>query len=256
MEELDEFFETINSNFDWEGFIQPTELEDAFQSVLQKENFENVLPQPSLDFPPPQPPLYFPPLQPPLSNVPSDVNKIDDHKRKSDKRFAPSLNATEIQQLSVHFVPKTWKKNNQWALHNFSDWICFDHHNQENPHDTCTSDILKTCSAKELNRWLSIYMTATRKVDGGKYTLKTINCLLAGVLREIRSTNNNSHLLNFMNMKDFKEFRVKIRLIYEAVRIQLMYEAVRIRLMYEAVRIRLLFCVLYFCFEGAVDRFI
>ena len=52
-------------------------------------------------------------------------------------------------------------------------------------------------------------MTATRKVDGGKYTPKTINWLLAGVLRKIRSTNNNSHFLNFMDTKnvDFKEFR-------------------------------------------------
>ena len=87
IEEVDKFFETIDSNFDWKGYIQPTELEDVFQSVLQKENFENVLPQPPLD---------FPPLQPSLSNVPSDFNKIDDRKRKSDKQFAPSLNTTEI----------------------------------------------------------------------------------------------------------------------------------------------------------------
>ena len=96
MKELDEFFETINSNFYWEGFIQPNELEDAFPSVLWKK-IENVLPQPLLD---------FPPVQPPLSDVPSDVNKIDNRKRKSDKRFAPSLNAMEIQQMSVSFVPK------------------------------------------------------------------------------------------------------------------------------------------------------
>ena len=198
MDVLDEFFETLDSDFNWEGFIQPTELEEAFQSVLQEEaeNVENM---------PPQLPLDLPPPQLPLNDVP---NKIDNRKRKiSEKRFAPSLNAVEIQQMSVPFVPKNTEKNNHWALRNFFEWI--DHHNQENPHDKCRSNILETCSTTELNRWLSVYVTATRKSDGGKYTPKTMNCLLSGILREIRSKNENSHLLNFMDTKnkDFKGFR-------------------------------------------------
>ena len=44
--------------------------------------------------------------------------------------------------MSAPFVPKNTGKNNQWTLCSFLDWI--DHHNQENLHDACRSDILKT----------------------------------------------------------------------------------------------------------------
>ena len=229
MEALDSFLSTIDKDFDWEAFVTPPELEEAFQEVITedyvKENEsgkgkENEHPakrakKPSERFAPVIAEDY-------VKQNESDKGKENEHPakraKKPSERFAPSVNSDDIQKMSTPFVPANTTTSTQWAIRNFQEWT--ESHNASNP-EMCRKDLLETCNdPEELSKWLSTYVMATRKGDGEKYTPKTINCLLAGILRHIRRTNPFCDSLNFMDpkSKDFKAFRSLLDRVFRQLR--------------------------------------
>ena len=74
-----------------------------------------------------------------------------------------------------------------WAYSNFQLWLC--NRNTCFPEDRCPENILDKTpwDSKALSFWLCRYVCETRKEDGSKYPPSSLHCLLAGLLRHMRS---------------------------------------------------------------------
>ena len=132
MEQLDAFLSSVNVDplFDWESFITPPDLEEAFKEARKEDNTVHR-------------------KRKAVYGKENDSNNGDENhhskkkaKGKSSKRFTPSLSNNEIQQMSISFVPSNTKMSTQWAVRNFLDWV--NSHNASSS-DICPEDLLDTC---------------------------------------------------------------------------------------------------------------
>ena len=107
----------------------------------------------------------------------------DDMTVVSDKsnRFDVLLSNEELNEYSKGFVPKNTESNTKWAVSNFEAWR--EWHNKSNPGDPVPADLLCLNDSILLNKWLSLYVVETRKVDGSRFPSKSIDLLLAGIKR-------------------------------------------------------------------------
>ena len=82
------------------------------------------------------------------------------------QRFAAPVTLEELKDFSKGAVPKKTKKNNHWALNNFYSWL--QQRSKQQPEDPCPTDILLTKEPELLNKWLSLFVLETRKLDGSE----------------------------------------------------------------------------------------
>ena len=66
--------------------------------------------------------------------------------------------------------------------------------------DAVPGNILFSCDAVALNRWLSLFVVEARKKDGSRYPSKTLTILLCGLKKYM--TKVNLCVPNFLNEKD------------------------------------------------------
>ena len=110
------------------------------------------------------------------------------------KRFGPQVtNKGELEHLSKGFTPKNTIVNTQWAVRNYEAWCKW----RVEQIDPVPVDLLFSNKPDLLNKWLSLYVVETRRQDGKKFPSKSIDCLLAGLLRCSREKNPSA--VNFLS---------------------------------------------------------
>ena len=101
--------------------------------------------------------------------------------------------------MSKPSVPKNTEKSSKWAIKNLKEWYV--DYNSRNPNEMCPEDILShTCSKEVLDKWLCVFINETRSRTGDPYPPKTIQAILAGILRAMKAQNPNYP--NFFNKED------------------------------------------------------
>ena len=90
-------------------------------------------------------------------------------------------------------------ENTQWALRNFESWRQWQC--TQMPDDTVPEHLLQSNDPALLNKWLSLYVMETHRVDGKKFPSKSIDCLLSRLLRHMREI-NPTNASNFLDEND------------------------------------------------------
>lgn len=82
--------------------------------------------------------------------------------------------------------------------------------------DKCPETISEDMDPKILNKWLSAYITETRKVNGDPYPPATLQSLLSGLLRHMRSIDESRAPNIFASDNPaFKELHYTINSLYK-----------------------------------------
>ena len=118
--------------------------------------------------------------------------------RNKKSRFAVSTDE-ELDQARKRFVPANTVRCTDWAMKVFNSWI--EERNKLGA-EKCPSDVLENPDVAVLDKWLSAFVVEVRCEDGQQYPPNTINQLLAGLWRQVRSKTPNAP--NFMNRKDHR----------------------------------------------------
>lgn len=130
-----------------------------------------------------------------------------------ERRFK-SISQNEVLDLEKKIVPKNTEYSTRWAMKVFSDW--FKDYNSRSQSEKCP-DILLTpaCSSDVLCKWLVVFIAETRNGDGENYPPRSLNSILAGILRNMRE--QNSDYPNFLNKKDprFRTFHTALDNVYK-----------------------------------------
>jgi hypothetical protein len=86
------------------------------------------------------------------------------------------------RKMSVQYVPKNTKKNNDWAYKNFLAWL--ETRNRAHSDDPCPVNLLEPpWDRQAMASWLPRFACETRNTSGGQYPASTIVSLLSGLLR-------------------------------------------------------------------------
>ena len=101
--------------------------------------------------------------------------------------FGAVTTTEQLQSSSEGFVPPNIKANTAWAVNNFNTWA--DWRVAAQPNDPVPHDILTCGDASLINKWLSLYITETRKQNGDRYPSATFNLLLRGLKRHMKKVN-------------------------------------------------------------------
>ena len=99
------------------------------------------------------------------------------------KRFGHA-SAEDLPYLSEKQNLQNTDQNTKWAVKTFAAWR--EYHNGDFG-DKCPDDLLKTADPKLLDKWLSTFIVQIRRADGHLYPPKTLDNILSGLLRYIRS---------------------------------------------------------------------
>jgi hypothetical protein len=102
------------------------------------------------------------------------------------KRFR-TLSSEELGSLCKPNVPRNTQTSTKWALDNFHAWLSHRNSNAECEADKCPETLLEDMDSAQLNKWLAIYIAETKKVNGDSYPPSTLQSLLSGLLRHMRS---------------------------------------------------------------------
>ena len=102
--------------------------------------------------------------------------------------------------MALGYVPKNTEKSTKWALRNFEEWR--EVRNQRFPQNQVPSDLLTNTDVDctTLCKWLSHFVAETRNGKGEEYSPASLNQILAGLLRHMRSSNPDTP--NFMDKKN------------------------------------------------------
>ena len=98
-----------------------------------------------------------------------------------------------------HAVPKKTVQSTQWAVRIFTEWLternsCLG----ESVALECPPDLLEQCNQNQygypnetLDHWLAAFVTEVRQSNGKQYTATSLNCILAGIYRHLKSKLND-----------------------------------------------------------------
>ena len=115
----------------------------------------------------------------------SDVPKKKISTSQPDFRFDFSIGDDDFETMAKGFCPKNTTASNTWALNNFQLWMRL--RNETKSDNLCPVNILECTDPETLSNWLGKFITETRRQDGGYYLPKTLNLLLMGLQRHVRS---------------------------------------------------------------------
>ena len=90
----------------------------------------------------------------------------------------------ELETISKGFVPPNTAKNTRWARNCFLEWM---YERNGLSDEKCPENILEEQCAADLNTWIPKFIAEARRSDGEPYTPKTIDQILSGLLRYMRS---------------------------------------------------------------------
>ena len=96
----------------------------------------------------------------------------------------------DLEKYSDKKQPKNTANSTAWVFKNYADWV--EQRNSRILADIVLEVLLTTGSAEQLDRWLPFYVLETRNSKGDSYPPKTINQLLSGLLRHMRTVNPNT----------------------------------------------------------------
>ena len=113
------------------------------------------------------------------------------------KRFA-LVSAEEVEAAQKPIVPQNTQKSTEWAFHLFQTWLS--KRNEHNATDQCPEDILVTDDHGLLCKWLCIFASEARKVDGSQYTPQSIAQTFTGLQRYI-SVRRNPQLFDLLTQR-------------------------------------------------------
>ena len=102
-------------------------------------------------------------------------------------RFS-ALTEQELEELSKPCVPKNTESSTKWALDNFDSWKNERSRSASNS-EKCPETLLEDMDPAQLNKWLSVFIAETRKVNGEQYPPASLQLLLSGLQRHMRSVN-------------------------------------------------------------------
>ena len=149
-----------------------------------------------------------------------DPNPVPSKKRRlslSLKGRFKTVSEDQLTAMSKPSVPKNTEKSSKWAIKNLKEW--YEDYNSRNTNEMCPEEILShTCSKEVLDKWLCVFINETRSRTGDPYPPKTIQAILAGILRAMRAQNPNYP--NFFNKEDpsFTTFNVTIDNLFKSLR--------------------------------------
>ena len=126
--------------------------------------------------------------------------KLEDLKPLQEaNRFCPyTCSDQQLKNFSEGFVPDNTKANTEWAVRVFNEWAAW--RRTARADDAVPRDILFSCDAVALNKWLSLFIVKARKKDRSRCPSKTLTLLLCGLKRYM--TKVNPCVPNFVDEKD------------------------------------------------------
>lgn len=153
----------------------------------------------------------------PIENQqPSKKRKLSLSLKNRESRFKP-VSENKLIDMSKPVVPKNTEKTDRWALANLNEWYV--DYNDRNADKKCPEEVLTPQATKEaLNTWLCVFVTETRGKKGDAYRPKTLQFLLSGILRYMKS--RNPEYPNFMDKDDpcFRKFHVTLDNLLKSLR--------------------------------------
>ena len=138
------------------------------------------------------------------ASQPAGIDECLPPSAKRVRRFHDTTEE-ELEVASKGIVPKNTKGNNRWALNNFEAWRAS--HNASHADSPCPDNILLTCTAEELDTWLSRFVMETRKEDGTRFPARSIKLLLSGLQRYMRASSPTPFNIFDKSDNRFRRFR-------------------------------------------------
>ena len=138
----------------------------------------------------------------PQSALPLKLSAPPRQSAPPQQRFAAPVTSKTFRKVLCQRTPR---KNNHWALNNFYSRL--QQRSKQQPEDPCPTDILLTKEPELLNKWLSLFVLETRKLDASEYPPKTLHQILCGIQRYMRE--NAEEPFNIFDKNDhrFRGFR-------------------------------------------------
>ena len=132
---------------------------------------------------------------------PKEINKENlppTSKRLKTEQYASvdETSATTLESFSKGYVPPNTKANTDWAVRAFLAWAEWCGISSE----PVPKDLLASFDAVAINKWLSLFIIEVRKKDGSKYPNSSLNLLLCGLKRYMKSLNPDAP--NFLDEQD------------------------------------------------------
>ena len=128
-----------------------------------------------------------------------NLRNLRGRNQKSTKGdFAISATKNWTASPWLNHAPVNTEYATKWAVRNFTDWV--QHRNADSDNSSkkrVPNNLLDSCSADDLNHWLSLYVVETRNKKGELYPPKTLYQLLTGLHRHALSI--NPHTPNFLD---------------------------------------------------------
>ena len=127
-----------------------------------------------------------------LHPQPCSSSRMKDHLSQQPpakkSRFS-ALTEQELEELSKPCVPKNTESSTKWALDiGFDSWKNERSRSASNS-KKCPETLLEDMDPAQLNKWLSVFIAETRKVNGEQYPPASLQLLLSGLQRHMRSVN-------------------------------------------------------------------
>ena len=111
-------------------------------------------------------------------------------------RFGPIVSQSEISRRHEVSVPLNTRKNSNWALNVWNDWV--DYRKKADPTDP--PPYLLTMGVTELDKWLSRFVLEVRRKDGKFYPPNSLYQLCCGSLRRVNPS------IDFFKGPEFASF--------------------------------------------------
>lgn len=130
--------------------------------------------------------------------------KLEPLPKKQKVRFQ-MLSSEELGSLCKPNVPRNTQTSTKWALDNIHAWLSHRNSNAESDTDKCPETLLEDMDSAQLNKRLAVYIAKTKNVNGESYPPSTLQSLLFGLLRHMRSIDDTRAPNNFAKMTHHSE---------------------------------------------------
>ena len=148
----------------------------------------------------------------------SHPEELEPPPKKQKVRFQ-TLSSEELGSLCKPNVPRNTQTSTKWALDNFHAWLSHRNSNAECEADKCPETLLEDMDSAQLNKWLAVYIAETKRVNGESYPPLTLQSLLSGLLRHMRSI-DDTRAPNIFAKNDplFRELHLTMDSLYRKLR--------------------------------------